>query len=147
MQELILASNARIVEIVGFGFNIADQTFECAINAVARQKEQYEKRLVEATSAVSDRQSDFTSLALRIRGIVRDRTVKGMSVFGCLDQIQDEREKLETECERLRLSRLLFRDCLLGLAPDLRDSEELACPMRDSELVNTLGVVMKRRSS
>jgi hypothetical protein len=74
-----------------------------------------QRRRGEEANTVGDRLED--------EGDIRAKA-KGVSIFQDLDFVQDQQEKIQKENEGLKEARLIFRDCLMGIDPELKETEK-----------------------
>jgi hypothetical protein len=88
-----------------------------------KSKAQADREIAAVMKEIEAKQSTLSAIDLRMKGIF-GVNAKVVSVFQGLDLLQDQHEKIQKENESLKQARLLFRDCLMGLDPELKETAD-----------------------
>jgi flagellar biosynthesis chaperone FliJ len=96
---------------------------------------QVDRRITELTTELEAKQSTLSAIDLRMKGIFGVNS-KVISVFQGLDLLQDQHEKIQKENEALKEARLMFRHCLMGLDPELKETDD--SQITDQRLVSRI---------
>jgi flagellar biosynthesis chaperone FliJ len=100
-----------------------------------KYKGQVDRRIAELMKEIETHQSTISAIHMRIKGIF-GVNANVVSVFQGLDLLQDKHEEIQKENEDLKEVRLMFRNCLMGLDPDLKEAEN--SQLTDHELVSRI---------
>ena len=117
-----------------FEIEESKDTFADCKAKLEQMKENYEKQVSDLTKAIADKDADMRAVELRISVV----TQKKGTIYEMLNTVQDDREALQGEAEKLKAVIQEYQKCIELMADTVIDDDKVQ-EMSTSELITKLG--------